>query len=98
MVFLQLSFIRWREIEVLTLSPFQKFLANVGWTVLGKTGVQIIMFAVSILLTRYLGKENLGDYATLLVIPVFIRLLNSFGLETLINKILPELQTNDIGV
>ena len=66
-----------------------------GWTVLGKTGVQIIMFAVSIILTRYLGKENLGDYATLLVIPVFIRLLNSFGLETLINKILPELNVKD---
>ena len=64
MVFLQLPFIRWREIEVLTLSPFQKFLANVGWPVLGKTGVQIIMFAVSIILTRYLGKENLGDYQT----------------------------------
>tara|TARA_B100001123_G_scaffold427176_1_gene542352 strand:- start:366 stop:1919 length:1554 start_codon:yes stop_codon:yes gene_type:complete len=95
MVFLQLPFIRWRKIEVLTLSPFQKFLANVGWTVLGKTGVQIIMFAVSIILTRYLGKENLGDYATILVIPVFIRLLNSFGLETLINKILPELNVKD---
>lgn len=53
------------------------------------------MFAVSVLLTRYLGKEHLGDYATLLVIPVFIRLLNSFGLETLINKILPELNVKD---
>ena len=78
--FLQLPFIRWGKIEVLTLSPFQKFLANVGWTVLGKTGVHLIMFAVSIILTRYLGKGSLGDYATLLVIPVFIRLLNSFGL------------------
>ena len=77
------------------MSSFQKFLSNVGWTVLGKTGVHIIMFAVSIILTRYLGKENLGDYATLLVIPVFIRLLNSFGLETLINKILPELNVKD---
>ena len=77
------------------MSPFQRFLTNVGWTVLGKTGVQIIMFAVSIILTRYLGKENLGDYATILVIPVFIRLLNSFGLETLINKILPELNVKD---
>ena len=53
------------------------------------------MFAVSILLTRYLGKERLGDYATLLVIPVFIRFLNSFGLETLINKKLPELNIID---
>jgi O-antigen/teichoic acid export membrane protein len=53
------------------------------------------LFAISILLTRYLGKERLGDYATLLVIPVFIRLLNSFGLETLINKKLPELNIKD---
>ncbi len=77
------------------MSPFQKFIANVGWTVLGKASVQIILFAVSVLLTRYLGKKHLGDYATLLVIPVFIRLLNSFGLETLINKILPELNVKD---
>ena len=47
------------------------------------------------MLTRYLGKERLGDYATLLVIPVFIRLLTSFGFETLINKKLPELGIND---
>ena len=57
--------------------------------------VQILLFAISILLTRYLGKENLGDYATLLVIPVFIRLLNSFGLETLINAKLPALNIRD---
>ena len=55
----------------------------------------MLLFAISILLTRYLGKERLGDYATLLVIPVFIRLLNSFGLETLINKKLPELNIKD---
>ena len=57
--------------------------------------VQILLFAISILLTRYLGKKNLGDYATLLVIPVFIRLLNSFGLETLINAKLPALNIRD---
>lgn len=95
MVFLQLPFICRKKIEVPALSPFQKFIANVGWTVLGKTGVQVIMFAVSVLLTRYLGKEHLGDYATLLIIPIFIRLLNSFGLETLINRILPELNVKD---
>jgi len=63
--------------------------------VLGKILVQILLFAISILLTRYLGKKNLGDYATLLVIPVFIRLLNSFGLETLINAKLPALNIRD---
>ena len=57
--------------------------------------VQVLLFAISILLTRYLGKKNLGDYATLLVIPVFIRLLNSFGLETLINAKLPALNIRD---
>ncbi len=62
---------------------------------MGKTGVQVLLFAVSILLTRYLGKERLGDYATLLVIPIFIRFLNSFGFETLINKKLPELNIKD---
>jgi O-antigen/teichoic acid export membrane protein len=57
--------------------------------------VQILLFGVSILLTRYLGKERLGVYATLLVIPSFVRLLNQFGLETLINKKLPELMVED---
>ena len=57
--------------------------------------VQILLFTISILLTRYLGKKNLGDYATLLVIPVFIRLLNSFGFETLINAKLPALNIRD---
>ena len=77
------------------MAPFQKFMSNVSWTVSGKILVQILLFAISILLTRYLGKKNLGDYATLLVIPVFIRLLNSFGLETLINAKLPALNIRD---
>jgi O-antigen/teichoic acid export membrane protein len=66
-----------------------------SWNVLGKVCAQILLFGVSILLTRYLGKERLGIYATLLVIPVFVRLLNQFGLETLINKKLPELMVAD---
>jgi O-antigen/teichoic acid export membrane protein len=57
--------------------------------------VQITLFAISILITRTLGKERLGIYATLLVIPAFVRLLNQFGLETLINKKLPELNVED---
>ena len=77
------------------MSPFQKFIVNIGWTTLGKAGVQVILFVISILLTRYLGKERLGDYATLLVVPVFIRLMTSFGFETLINKKLPELGIHD---
>ena len=77
------------------MSPFQKFIQNIGWTTLGKAGVQVILFVISIILTRYLGKERLGDYATLLVVPVFIRLLTSFGFETLINKKLPELGIHD---
>ena len=81
--------------EQFHLSSFQRFISNLSWSVLGKVCVQILLFGVSILLTRYLGKERLGDYATLLVIPVFVRLLNSFGLETLINKKLPELNIQD---
>ncbi len=57
--------------------------------------MQILLFGISILLTRYLGKERLGVYATLLVIPVFIRLLSQLGLETVINKKLPELMVED---
>ena len=77
------------------MSPFQRFISNISWNVFGKVCVQILLFGVSVLLTRYLGKERLGVYATLLVIPSFVRLLNQFGLETLINKKLPELMVED---
>ncbi len=79
------------------MSSFPRFIANLSWSILGKICVQGLLFAVSILVTRYLGKERLGLYATLLVIPAFVRLLNQFGLETLINKKLPELQVQDPG-
>ncbi len=62
---------------------------------MGKACVQITLFAISIVITRSLGKERLGIYATLLVIPAFVRLLNQLGLETLINKKLPELNVED---
>jgi O-antigen/teichoic acid export membrane protein len=77
------------------LSSFHRFITNIFWTVFGKVCVQITLFAISILITRTLGKERLGIYATLLVIPAFVRLLNQFGLETLINKKLPELNVED---
>ena len=77
------------------LSSFHRFITNIFWTVFGKFCVQITLFAISILITRTLGKERLGVYATLLVIPAFVRLLNQFGLETLINKKLPELNVED---
>lgn len=57
--------------------------------------MQIVLLGVSVAMTRYLGKERLGIYASILVIPVFMRLLNAFGLETLINKRLPELNVSD---
>ncbi|SVC82626.1 uncharacterized protein METZ01_LOCUS335480, partial [marine metagenome] len=77
------------------LSSFQRLISNVSWNVLGKLCTQILLFAVSIVVTRYLGKEGLGIYAALLVIPSFVRLLNMLGVETLINKKLPELNVGD---
>ncbi len=77
------------------MSAFRSFLTNASWNVFGKICVQVLLLGVSILITRYLGKERLGLYATILVIPNFIRLLNGFGLEMVINKKLPELQVND---
>jgi O-antigen/teichoic acid export membrane protein len=77
------------------LSSFQRFISNISWNVLGKVCVQVLLFGVSVLLARYLGKERLGVYATLLVVPTFVRLLNQFGLETLINKKIPELNVLD---
>ena len=77
------------------MSSFQRFISNISWNVLGKVCVQIILFGGSVLLARYLGKEKLGVYATLLVVPTFVRLLNQFGLEFLINKKIPELNVLD---
>ena len=77
------------------MSSFQRFISNISWNVLGKICVQVLLFSISVLLARYLGKEGLGVYATLLVIPTFVRLLNQFGLETLINKKIPELNFLD---
>ena len=77
------------------MSSFQRFISNISWNVLGKVCVQVLLFGISVLLARYLGKERLGVYATLLVIPTFVRLLNQFGLETLINKKIPELNVLD---
>ena len=77
------------------MSSFQRFISNISWNVFGKVCVQILLFGVSVLLARYLGKEKLGVYATLLVVPTFVRLLNQFGLEFLINKKIPELNVLD---
>jgi O-antigen/teichoic acid export membrane protein len=77
------------------LSSFQRFISNISWNILGKVCVQVLLFGISVLLARYLGKERLGVYATLLVIPTFVRLLNQLGLETLINKKIPELNVFD---
>jgi len=54
-----------------------------------------MFFAVSVLLARYLGKQRLGIYATILVIPAFVRLLSSLGLETVLNKNFPKLEVLD---
>lgn len=77
------------------MSSFQRLISNVSWNILGKFCVQILLFSVSIIITRYLGKESLGIYAALLVIPNFVRLLNMLGIETLVNKKLPELNVID---
>ena len=77
------------------MSLFRHFIVNISWNVFGKLCAQISFFAISVLLARYLGKERLGVYATILVIPAFVRLLNSFGLETVLNKNFPKLQAKD---
>ncbi|QPJ63971.1 MAG: polysaccharide biosynthesis protein [Candidatus Nitrohelix vancouverensis] len=79
----------------MTAPPFNRFLSNLPWTTLGKVVVHLQLFALSILLTRYLGKELLGIYATLLAVPVFARLLNTLGLESALHKKLPELNVQD---
>ncbi len=55
----------------------------------------MIYFALSILISRYLGAAGLGVYASILVVPAFVRLLNTLGLEGMLNKKLPELNVHD---
>ncbi|PIQ99745.1 MAG: hypothetical protein COV66_09025 [Nitrospinae bacterium CG11_big_fil_rev_8_21_14_0_20_45_15] len=77
------------------MSPLHRFISNLPWTTVGKIVVHLQLFVISILLTRYLGKDQLGIYASLLAVPVFVRLLNAMGLETALNKNLPELDVQD---
>lgn len=48
---------------------------------------------MSILIARKLGKTELGIYASILTIPVTLRLLTSLGFETILNVKLPILNT-----
>ncbi|QPJ61086.1 MAG: oligosaccharide flippase family protein [Candidatus Nitronauta litoralis] len=77
------------------LTLLHRFITNAFWNVGGKIFVQMIYFALSILISRYLGAEGLGIYASILVVPAFVRLLNTLGLEGMLNKKLPELNVHD---
>ena len=72
-----------------------RFYSNISWNMFGKAGILIISLMLSIAITRYLGKEQYGTYASILVIPTFARLLSSLGFETVVNKNVPELNIKD---
>ena len=44
---------------------FQRFIQNASWNIAGKVFAQALFFVISILVSRYLGKEGLGLYATI---------------------------------
>ena len=77
------------------MSVSHRFYSNISWNMLGKVGVLFVSLALSVVITRYLGMDQYGVYASILVIPAFVRLLNSLGFETVINKSIPELNVND---
>ncbi len=78
-----------------SLTLLHRFITNAFWNIGGKVFVQLIYFLLSVLISRYLGKEGLGLYASILVVPAFVRLLNTLGLEGMLNKKLPELDVHD---
>jgi len=77
------------------LTLLHRFITNAGWNIGGKAVVQLLYFFLSVLISRYLGEAGLGIYASLLVVPAFVRLFNSLGLEGMLNKKLPELNVQD---
>tara|TARA_B100000686_G_scaffold354574_1_gene465529 strand:- start:3402 stop:4904 length:1503 start_codon:yes stop_codon:yes gene_type:complete len=79
----------------MTTSISHRFYSNISWNMFGKAGVLIVSLILSVFITRYLGKEHYGVYASILVVPAFFRLLNSLGFETVLNKSIPEFNVND---
>ncbi|MFQ5481275.1 MAG: lipopolysaccharide biosynthesis protein [Nitrospinaceae bacterium] len=77
------------------MSNVHRFITNAAWNIGGKLFIQLIYFVVSILIFRYLGRQGLGIYASLLVVPAIVRLFNALGLESVLNKKLPELNIED---
>ena len=77
------------------MSISERFYSNISWNIVSKAGILIVTLALSIIITRYLGQEKYGIYASILIIPSFTRFLNSFGLETVVNKSLPEFNVAD---
>jgi O-antigen/teichoic acid export membrane protein len=61
------------------------------WNHAGKVLEYILMYAESVLIARGLGLETNGVYAGVISFSQFLFVLSSFGLETSINKHLPQL-------
>ena len=74
------------------MSVSKKFTYGLVWNFAGKVVIGLLGAVASILIARKLGKEGLGLYATIISIPVIIRLFTTFGFETILNVKLPALQ------
>lgn len=75
------------------MSLAKRFALSLYWNLIGKIFLSAIGFFISIVIARELGTENLGIFASLLTIPVVLRLSTSFGFETIINLKLPALNS-----
>ena len=71
------------------MSVAKKFTLGLYWNILGKLFFSALGFLISVAIARGLGKDDFGIYASLLAIPVVLRLFTSFGFETILNIFLP---------
>jgi O-antigen/teichoic acid export membrane protein len=61
------------------------------WNSAGKTLEYVILYAISIIVARGLGLYQNGAYATLMSLAQILLVLSSMGLETTLNKAIPQL-------
>jgi O-antigen/teichoic acid export membrane protein len=73
----------------------KRFAFGLVWNFIGKIIIGLCGAVISVLIARNLGKTELGIYASIITIPVTLRLFTSFGFETILNVKLPFLSATE---
>lgn len=72
-------------------------IASILWNSIGKVLEYVLLYAMSILVARGLGLYQNGTYATLMSLTQVLLVLSSMGLETALNKHIPQIDEPHAG-